>query len=74
MIKRIFITFGVLLLALIAVLLFNTFRFNPASESSKPSITINKYDTAALHLSQALQIKTVSFGDTLPPETGKEIF
>lgn len=73
MIKRIFITFGVLLLALIAVLLFNTFRFNPASESSKPSITINKYDTAALHLSQALQIKTVSFGDTLPIDTAEFI-
>jgi carboxypeptidase PM20D1 len=73
MIKRIFITFGVLLLALIAVLLFNTFRFNPASESSKPSIAINKYDTAALHLSQALQIKTVSFGDTLPIDTAEFI-
>ena len=73
MIKRIFITFGVLLLAVIAVLLFNTFRFNPASESSKPTIAINKYDTAALHLSQALQIKTVSFGDTLPIDTAEFI-
>jgi carboxypeptidase PM20D1 len=73
MIKRIFITFGVLLVGLIAVLLFNTFRFNPASESSKPSIAINKYDTAALHLSQALQIKTVSFGDTLPIDTAEFI-
>lgn len=73
MIKRIFITFGILLLALIAVLLFNTFRFNSASESSKPSIVINKYDTAALHLSQALQIKTVSFGDTLPIDTAEFI-
>ena len=73
MIKRIFITFGVLLLALMSVLLFNTYRFNPASESSKPSITINKYDSAALHLSQALQIKTVSFGDTLPIDTAEFI-
>ena len=73
MIKRIFITFGILLVGLIAVLLFNTFRFNPASESSKPSIAINKYDTAALHLSQALQIKTVSFGDTLPIDTAEFI-
>ena len=73
MIKRIFITFGVILVGLIAVLLFNTFRFNPASESSKPSIAINKYDTAALHLSQALQIKTVSFGDTLPIDTAEFI-
>ena len=73
MIKRIFITFGVLLVGLIAVLLFNTLRFNPASESSKPSIAINKYDTAALHLSQALQIKTVSFGDTLPIDTAEFI-
>ena len=73
MIKRIFITFGVLLVGLIAVLLFNTFRFNPASESSKPSVAINKYDSAALHLSQALQIKTVSFGDTLPIDTAEFI-
>lgn len=73
MIKRIFITFGVLLLALIAVLLFNTLRFNPVAESSKPSIAINKYDSAALHLSQALQIKTVSFGDTLPIDTAEFI-
>ena len=73
MIKRIFITFGVLLIGLIAVLLFNTFRFNPASESSKPSVAINKYDSAALHLSQALQIKTVSFGDTLPIDTAEFI-
>jgi carboxypeptidase PM20D1 len=73
MIKRIFITFGVLLLALMSVLFFNTYRFNPASESSKPSITINKYDSAALHLSQALQIKTVSFGDTLPIDTAEFI-
>ena len=73
MIKRIFFTFGILFLGLIAILLFNTFRFNPASESSKPSIAINKYDTAALHLSQALQIKTVSFGDTLPIDTAEFI-
>ena len=73
MIKRIFITFGILLLGLIAVLLFNTFRFNPVQQGNIQPLAINKYDSAALHLSQALQIKTVSFGDTLPIDTAEFI-
>ncbi|MFM1794450.1 MAG: hypothetical protein RL642_835 [Bacteroidota bacterium] len=71
MIKRIFITFGILLLGLIAVLLVNTFRFNPVQGESAQPISIKNYDSAALHLSQALQIKTVSFGDTLPIDTAE---
>ncbi len=73
MIRRIFITIGLLFLALVAVLLVNTFRFNPTQQGNVDAITINKYDSAALHLSQALQIKTVSFGDTLPIDTAEFI-
>jgi carboxypeptidase PM20D1 len=73
MIKRIFITIGLLFLALVAILLVNTFRFNPSQQENVDAVKINKNDTAALHLSQALQIKTVSFGDTLPIDTAEFI-
>jgi len=69
MIRRIFITIGLLFLVLVAILLVNTFRFNPSKQENVDAVKINKNDTAALHLSQALQIKTVSFGDTLPIDT-----
>jgi carboxypeptidase PM20D1 len=60
---------------LAAVVLFNTFRFSPGEQenTSVQAVEIKKYDTAALHLSQALQIKTVSFGDTLPIDTAEFI-
>jgi len=73
MIKRIFITIGLLFLAIVAILLVNTFRFNPSQQENVDAIKINKNDTAALHLSQAIQIKTVSFGDTLPIDTAEFI-
>ena len=73
MIKRIFITIGLLFLAVVAILLVNTFRFNPSQSGNVDAIKINKYDSAAIHLSQALQIKTVSFGDTLPIDTAEFI-
>jgi len=58
---------------LAAVVLFNTFRFSTGEQenTSVQAVEIKKYDTAALHLSQALQIKTVSFGDTLPIDTAE---
>jgi carboxypeptidase PM20D1 len=73
MIKRIFVVFGVALFLLLAVVLFNTFRFSSADQNGESSkgVEIASYDTAALHLSQALQIKTVSFGDTLPIDTAE---
>lgn len=73
MTKRILFVFGVALLLLLAVVLFNTFRFSSAGQEGESSkgVEIARYDTAALHLSQALQIKTVSFGDTLPIDTAE---
>jgi len=58
---------------LAAVVLFNTLRFSTGEQenTSVQAVEIKKYDTAALHLSQALQIKTVSFGDTLPIDTAE---
>lgn len=73
MIKRILVFFLVAFILLAAFVLFNTFRFNPGDQelSSAPSPQVEKFDSAASHLSQALQIKTVSFGDTLPIDTSE---
>lgn len=69
MLKKIFYTFLIALLGLIAVLLFNTFRFPKAAPSKQAMQITGISDSAAQHLSEALQIKTVSFGDTLAIDT-----
>jgi len=60
---------GILFLLLVVVLLFNTFK----DSSSLPKYTVEgapaANDSAAVHLSQAIQIKTISFGDTLAIDT-----
>jgi carboxypeptidase PM20D1 len=73
MIKRIFIFLLAAVLLLTSVVLFNTFRFSAGDQDAAAvqAVEIGKYDTAAIHLSQALQIKTVSFGDTLPIDTAE---
>lgn len=73
MIKRIFLLGLTAIVLLSAVVLFNTFRFSTGEEGAPAAkaVEIVKYDTAAIHLSQALQIKTVSFGDTLPIDTAE---
>jgi carboxypeptidase PM20D1 len=74
MIRRIFLIVLTALVLLAAVVLFNTFRFSIDDQGGTATgVEIAKYDTAALHLSQALQIKTVSFGDTLPIDTAEFI-
>ena len=74
MIRRIFLVVLTALVLLAAVVLFNTFRFSIDDQGGTATgVEIAKYDTAALHLSQALQIKTVSFGDTLPIDTAEFI-
>ena len=59
MIKRIFIFLLAAVLLLTAVVLFNTFRFSAGDQDAATvqAVEIGKYDTAAIHLSQALQIK-----------------
>lgn len=69
MFKRIFFLLLLLILTLGAVLFFNTWRFSKTIPVY-PSLAITGVsDSAALHLSEAIQIKTVSFGDTLPIDT-----
>ena len=60
-------------IALFAVLLFNTFSLKSTASAASSSIEIPRDDSAALHLSEAIQIKTVSFGDTLPIDTAEFI-
>ena len=69
MFKKIFKLFAVVLVVLFGVLLYNTITLNSAIVPHKTvEIPANK-DSSAIHLSQAIQIKTVSFGDTLPIDT-----
>lgn len=73
MLKKVFKLLGVLFLLLIVVLVFNTVKDN----KQLPKYTVEgkpaENDSAALHLSQAIQIKTVSFGDTLAIDTAEFI-
>jgi carboxypeptidase PM20D1 len=72
MIKRIFYFLLAAITMLIAVLLFNTFRFSSNQIPVKESVAITGIsDSAAIHLSRAIQIKTVSFGDTLAIDTAE---
>ncbi len=67
--KKFFYTLLLILLVIVSVVLFNTFRFKsdiPVRESL-PITTIS--DSIAKHLSEAIQIKTISFSETLPIDT-----
>jgi carboxypeptidase PM20D1 len=70
--KKLFSLLGVALLLLIIVLVVNTLRDNkPLSNYKVEQSFETTGDTAAQHLSQAIQIKTVSFGDTLAIDTAE---
>jgi carboxypeptidase PM20D1 len=73
MLKKLFKLLGVLFLLLIVVLVFNTVKDN----KQLPKYTVEgkpaENDSAALHLSQAIQIQTISFGDTLAIDTAEFI-
>ena len=69
--KRILQILLVSLIVLIIILFFNTLQLKPIQEGSSVAVEIPKDDTAALHLSEAIQIKTISFGDTLPIDTAE---
>lgn len=71
MFRKIFYTLLIALLGLVAVLLFNTFRFKTSAAGRQPMKITGISDSAALHLSEALQIKTISFGDTLAIDTAE---
>lgn len=64
--KKLFLTFAVALLLLIAVLLANTFRFSSRQLTDvppAPALTNFSTDSAVTHLSQAIQCRTVSYTD-----------
>ena len=71
--KKLFSFLGVALLLLIIVLVVNTLRDNkPLPKYQVEQCLLETTgDTAAQHLSQAIQIKTVSFGDTLAIDTAE---
>jgi carboxypeptidase PM20D1 len=54
---------------LCAVLLFNTFRSAGHDVAEHPRVEARSYDSAAIHLSEAIRIRTISFGDTLAIDT-----
>ena len=57
------------LLILATVLVFNTWRYTKPIPSY-PAVAITGIsDSAAIHLGEAIRIKTISFGDTLPVDT-----
>jgi carboxypeptidase PM20D1 len=69
--KRIGQLLLVALIVLIGVLFFNAIQLKPTREENNVAIEIPRDDTAALHLSEAIQIRTISFGDTLPIDTAE---
>lgn len=69
MLKRIFYFLLIAITILAGVVLFNTFRFNKLSPVKESMAITGISDSAAQHLSEAIQIKTVSFGDTLAIDT-----
>lgn len=69
MIKKFFLLLAAAVIVLVAILLFNTLRFFSPSITKAAPAPLVATDSAGLHLSQAIQIKTVSFGDTLPIDT-----
>ena len=67
--KKIIRSLLVVFFLLICVLLYNTFTLNKSiPQHQTVAITANN-DSSAFHLSAAIQIKTVSYGDTLPIDT-----
>ncbi|MGB4772398.1 MAG: M20/M25/M40 family metallo-hydrolase [Chitinophagaceae bacterium] len=71
MIKKIL---GLALLAVVIltiILLVNTFRFPKGTPGGAPAVITGVSDSVAQHLSTAIQIKTVSFGDTLAIDTAE---
>jgi carboxypeptidase PM20D1 len=71
MLKKILRYLLLLVLLLISVLVINTILQKGDIPATKASEVPTLSDSAAMHLSEAIQIKTVSFGDTLPIDTAE---
>ncbi len=73
MIKRLFYFLLIVLFVLIGIVVVNTIRFGKPITKNQPITLYGKNDSASIHLSKAIQIKTVSFGDTLAIDTAEFI-
>ncbi len=69
MIKKILLWFGIALLALIAIVLFNTFRTKPWPIKTSDVVLLPLPDSAVQHVSQAIQIPTISISDSSAIDT-----
>ncbi len=67
--KKIFVFLLLLLLALATVVLFNTIRYTKEIPRKQALVQPPVNDSAIRHMSEAVQIKTMSFADTLPVDT-----
>jgi carboxypeptidase PM20D1 len=71
MVKTILKFFLASLLVLILFLIGNTLLQKNAFPTVQTVQIKERYDSAAVHLSKAIQIKTISYGDTLPIDTAE---
>lgn len=71
MLKRIIYLLLFAFLGIAAVVFFNTFRFTGKIPVHQSLPLTGVSDSVAVNLSRAIQIKTISFGDTLPIDTAE---
>ncbi|MFZ4769954.1 MAG: M20/M25/M40 family metallo-hydrolase [Ferruginibacter sp.] len=69
MIKRVVYFLLLVFLVVAGIVLFNTFRFSKVLPVQESLVISGGSDSVAQHLSEAIQIKTISFGDTLAIDT-----
>jgi carboxypeptidase PM20D1 len=69
MIRKVLASLGIAIMLLIAILLFNTFRTKPPLAGMARIESRPLPDSAIQHMSQAVQIPTISIGDTIPIDT-----
>jgi carboxypeptidase PM20D1 len=69
MLKRILGFLLIVLVIVAAIVIVNTFRFPKGTPAAASVNIIGSADSVAQHLSSAIQIRTISFGDTLAIDT-----
>jgi len=72
MIRKIFTLIGIAFLVMVAIVLFNTFNAKPwPVYKEEPLLTLS--DSAVLHMSKAIQIRTVTLNDSMQIDTNQYI-
>ena len=69
--KKLFLSLGVLLLALIAILLINTLRLTSKQVPAEPVEKMAVSDQVFQNLSKAIQFKTISFNEEAVPDSAE---